>query len=90
MESVLKYKWKYQSIFLYIRNCYYIHFPRVRILSPTFQQELFFLKKAITQVTEVDCSPILILRASATHASLNSNMKLLKIFLINIYSINFI
>nr|DAF42775.1 MAG TPA: hypothetical protein [Siphoviridae sp. ctHip2] len=44
----------------YIRNFYYIHFLRVRILSPTFQQKLFSPKKAITQVTEVDCSPILI------------------------------
>jgi len=32
----------------------------MRILSPTFQQELFSLNKAIIQATEVDCSPILI------------------------------
>nr|DAE74923.1 MAG TPA: hypothetical protein [Caudoviricetes sp.] len=50
----------YQTILLYIRNFYYIHFPRVRILTPTFQQELFSPKRAITQATEADCSPILI------------------------------
>ena len=60
VESVLKHNYIYQFMLHYIRNFCYIHFPRVRILSPTFQQELFSLKKAIIQVTEVDCSPILI------------------------------